>query len=38
VIHTFNQGFAGQLWLGVCLAFQLKFVLPGPADDQLLEQ
>jgi len=37
VIHTFDQGFAGKLWLGLCLAFNLKFVLRWRADYHLLD-
>jgi len=27
VVHVFDQGFAGGLWLGLLLAFGLRFVL-----------
>lgn len=37
VIHTFDQGFVGKLWLGLCLAFKLKFVLRWRADYHLLD-
>jgi hypothetical protein len=37
VIHTFDQGFAGKLWLGLCLAFKLKCVLRWRADYHLLD-
>jgi hypothetical protein len=35
VVHIFDQGFAGAFWLGVLLAFALRFVLRWRADYQL---
>ena len=32
VVHIFDQGFAGAFWLGVVLAFALRFVLRWRAD------
>ena len=37
VIHTFDRGFAGQLWLGLCLAFNLRFVMRWQTDYHLLD-
>jgi len=35
VVHIFDQGFAGAFWLGVLLAFALRFVLRWRGDYQL---
>jgi len=35
VVHIFDQGFAGAFWLGVLLAFGLRFVLRWRGDYQL---
>lgn len=32
VLHVFDQGFAGSLWLGLLLAFALRFVLRWRGD------
>lgn len=32
VVHIFDQGCAGAFWLGVLLAFALRFVLRWRAD------
>jgi len=37
VVHIFDQGFAGAFWLGVVLAFALRFVLRWRADYQLYD-
>ena len=37
VVHIFDQGFAGAFWLGLLLAFDLRFVLRWRADYQLLD-
>lgn len=37
VLHVFDQGFAGSLWLGLLLAFALRFVLRWRGDYQLLD-
>jgi Transposase DDE domain len=37
VIHVFDQGFAGALWLGLLLAFSLRFVLRWRKDYDLLD-
>lgn len=37
VVHVFDQGFAGAFWLGVLLAFNLRFVLRWRKDYQLLD-
>ena len=37
VVHVFDQGFAGSLWLGLVLAFALRFVLRWRGDYQLLD-
>jgi len=37
VVHIFDQGFAGAFWLGLLLAFGLRFVLRWRADYQLLD-
>jgi hypothetical protein len=37
VVHVFDQGFAGAFWLGLLLAFNLRFVLRWRKDYQLLD-
>ncbi|HET8853219.1 MAG TPA: hypothetical protein VFN02_11895 [Ktedonobacteraceae bacterium] len=37
VIHVFDQGFASAFWLGVLLAYGLRFVLRWRKDYQLLD-
>ena len=37
VVHIFDQGFASAFWLGVLLAFGLRFVLRWRADYQLYD-
>jgi hypothetical protein len=37
VIHVFDQGFAGAFWLGLLLAYCLRFVLRWRKDYQLLD-
>ena len=37
VVHVFDQGFAGVLWLGLFLALGLRFVLGFRKDSQLLD-
>jgi hypothetical protein len=37
VIHVFDQGFASAFWLGVVLAYHLRFVLRWRKDSQLLD-
>jgi len=37
VVHIFDQGFAGAFWLGVLLAFGLRFVLRWRGDYQLCD-
>jgi len=37
VLHLFDQGFASASWLGVLLAFALRFVLRWRADYQLFD-
>jgi hypothetical protein len=37
VVHLFDQGFASAFWLGVLLAFALRFVLRWRADYQLFD-
>lgn len=37
VVHIFDQGFASAFWLGVLLAFGLRFVLGFRADYQLFD-
>jgi hypothetical protein len=37
VIHVFDQGFAGAFWLGLLLAYSLRFVLRWRKDYQLLD-
>jgi hypothetical protein len=37
VVHIFDQGFAGALWLGLLLALSLRFVLRWRKDYQLLD-
>ena len=37
VVHVFDQGFAGAFWLGLLLAFGLRFVLRWRKDYQLLD-
>lgn len=37
VVHVFDQGFAGGLWLGLLLALGLRFVLRWRKDYQLLD-
>jgi Transposase DDE domain len=37
VIHVFDQGFASAFWLGVVLAYHLRFVLRWRKDYQLLD-
>jgi hypothetical protein len=37
VVHVFDQGFAGVLWLGLLLALNLRFVLRWRKDYQLLD-
>ena len=37
VVHIFEQGTALAFWLGVLLAFDLRFVLGFRADYQLLD-
>ena len=37
VVHVFDQGFAGAFWLGLLLAFNLRFVLRWRKDSQLLD-
>lgn len=37
VVHIFDQGFAGAFWLGLLLAFDLRFVLRWRKDYQLLD-
>jgi hypothetical protein len=37
VVHVFDQGFAGAFWLGLLLAFDLRFVLRWRKDYQLLD-
>jgi hypothetical protein len=37
VVHVFDQGFAGAFWLGLLLAFALRFVLRWRGDYQLLD-
>jgi len=34
VVHLFDQGFASAFWLGVLLAFALRFALSFRADYQ----
>lgn len=38
VVHLFDQGFAGSLWVGLLLAFNLRFVLRWRKDDHLLDE
>ena len=37
VIHVFDQGFASAFWLGLLLAYNLRFVLRWRKDSQLLD-
>ena len=37
VVHVFDQGFASAFWLGVVVAFALRFVLRWRADYQLVD-
>src|SRR5205814_8317348 len=37
VVHLFDQGFAGGLWLGLLLALGLRFVLRWRKDYQLVD-
>lgn len=37
VIHVFDQGFASAFWLGLLLAYRLRFVLRWRKDYQLLD-
>jgi hypothetical protein len=37
VVHIFDQGFAGGLWLGVLIALNLRFVLRWRKDYQLID-
>jgi hypothetical protein len=37
VLHVFDQGFASALWLGLLLAYSLRFVLRWRKDYQLLD-
>ena len=37
VVHVFDQGFAGALWLGLLLALGLRFVLRWRKDYQLVD-
>jgi len=37
VVHVFDQGFAGALWLGLLVALDLRFVLRWRKDYQLLD-
>ena len=37
VIHVFDQGFSSAFWLGVLLAYNLRFVLRWRKDSQLLD-
>lgn len=37
VLHIFDQGFASSFWLGLLLAFSLRFVLRWKKDYQLLD-
>ena len=37
VIHVFDQGFASAFWLGLLLAYNLRFVLRWRKDYQLLD-
>jgi len=37
VVHVFDQGFAGGLWLGLLLALSLRFVLRWRKDYQLVD-
>jgi len=37
VIHVFDQGFASSFWLGLLLAFSLRFVLRWKKDYQLVD-
>jgi Transposase DDE domain len=37
VLHTFDRGFAGKFWLGLCLAYKLRFALRWRGDYQLLD-
>jgi hypothetical protein len=37
VIHVFDQGFSSAFWLGLLLAYRLRFVLGFRKDDKLLD-
>jgi hypothetical protein len=37
VVHLFDQGFAGGLWLGLLVALGLRFVLSFRKDYQLID-
>ncbi len=37
MVHVFDQGFASAFWLGVLLAYALRFVLRWRKDYQLLD-
>jgi hypothetical protein len=37
VVHSVDQGFSGAFWLGVLLAFGLRFVLRWRGDYQLCD-
>lgn len=37
VIHVCDRGYAGALWVGLLLAFHLRFIVRGPHGYRLLD-